>query len=155
LYRKILVPYDISNPADRALAHAVKLAKATDESTQVVILHVIPDIPIYPVLEHAIKSKHEGQHTFNEHVQFVYESMKSYVTKILEDKKSEYRQAGVTIKTDVVQGKPVDKIINYAKDADLIVMGSTGFSGISKLRALGSVSRGVLEKSECPVMIVH
>jgi nucleotide-binding universal stress UspA family protein len=35
------------------------------------------------------------------------------------------------------------------------VMGGTGLSGVSKLAALGSVSRGVVERSKCPVMIVH
>jgi nucleotide-binding universal stress UspA family protein len=60
-------------------------------------------------------------------------------------------------KTEVVQGRPVDRILEYAesKGIELIIMGGTGLSGVAKLAALGSVSRGVLERSKCPVMIVH
>jgi nucleotide-binding universal stress UspA family protein len=60
-------------------------------------------------------------------------------------------------KTDVVQGKPVDKILEYAERGgiELIIMASAGLSGLSKITALGSVSREVLERSKCPVMIVH
>ena len=39
--------------------------------------------------------------------------------------------------------------------ADLIVMGSIGLTGLSKLRALGSASRAVSERARCPVLIVH
>lgn len=162
MYKKILVPYDISKPADNALEHAIKLGKASPDETDVIIilLHVIPEIPIYPVLEHAIRSRKDSRLTaFKEHAQFVYSSMKNEITKILDEKKREYEQvAGLKkFKTDVVQGRPVDKILEYAesKGIELIIMGSTGLSGISKLIALGSVSREVLERSKCPVMIVH
>ena len=60
-------------------------------------------------------------------------------------------------KTEVLQGRPVDRIPEYAetKGIELIIMGGTGLSGVAKLTVLGSVSRGVLERSKCPVMIVH
>ena len=41
----------------------------------------------------------------------------------------------------MLQGRPVDKILEYAESngVELIIMGSTGLSGVAKLRALGSV----------------
>lgn len=68
--------------------------------------------------------------------------MKNEVTKILDEKKHEFEQIGLKkFKTDVVQGRPVDKILEYAESngVELIIMGSTGLSGVAKLRALGSV----------------
>jgi nucleotide-binding universal stress UspA family protein len=158
VYKKILVPYDLSKPSDNALEHAIRLKKANSNDTEVIVLHIIAEIPIYPVLEQAIKSRKDSKLTaFEEHTQYVYSSMKNHATKILDEKKRKYEQAGLKIRTDVVRGKPVDRILEYAesKGIELIIMGSTGLSGIAKLIALGSVTRGVLERSKCPVMIVH
>lgn len=143
VYKKILVPYDISKPAENALEHAIKLEKASSKETEVILLHVIPEIPIYPVLEQAIRSRKDSRlSAFKEHAQYVYSSLKNEVTKILDEKKHEFEQIGLKkFKTDVVQGRPVDKILEYAESngVELIIMGSTGLSGVAKLRALGSV----------------
>lgn len=159
VYKKILVPYDISKPADKALEHAQRLAKASPNETDVIVLHIIPEIPIYPVVEHAIRSRKDSKlSAFQEHAQYVYSVMKNEVIRILDEKKLEYEQRGLKeFKTEAVQGRPVDRILEYAEnnEIELIIMGGTGLSGVAKLAALGSVSRGVLERSKCPVMIVH
>jgi nucleotide-binding universal stress UspA family protein len=51
----------------------------------------------------------------------------------------------------------VDNIIKYAEEekVDLIVIGNIGLGGISKVKALGSVSRNLAEKTVCPILIVH
>jgi nucleotide-binding universal stress UspA family protein len=46
MYKKILVPYDDSEPANRALDHAVNLAKMSGQS-EVILLHVIAEYPSY------------------------------------------------------------------------------------------------------------
>ena len=64
----------------------------------------------------------------------------------------------VTIIPHVVIGNPAQVIIDVANNrqkVDLIIMGSTGLKGISKVRALGSVSRHVSANANCPVMLVH
>jgi len=158
VYKKILVPYDISRPADSALEHALRLEKASPNDTELIILHVIPEIPIYPVIEHAIKSRKDIKFSaLQEHAQYVYSSMKDGIVRKLDEKKAEYEKMGLRIKTEVIQGRPVDKIVEYteAEGIELIIMGGTGLSGLAKLTALGSVPRGVLERSKCPVMIVH
>lgn len=52
-------------------------------------------------------------------------------------------------KTRVLLGQPVEKIIEYADEekVDMIVIGSIGLSGISRLKPLGSVSRGIVERA--------
>lgn len=56
-----------------------------------------------------------------------------------------------------VGGRPADRILEVAKEenCDLVVLGSVGHSGLSKMLKMGSVSREVLEKSPCPATIVH
>lgn len=42
------------------------------------------------------------------------------------------------------------------KKVDMIVMGSSNrVQGLSKIKALGSVTRRVSELADCPVIIVH
>ena len=65
------------------------------------------------------------------------------------------RSAGVPCTTQVLHGPAATQIVDAARahDADLVVMGSRGLSGL-KSAALGSVSRTVAEYSEKPVLIV-
>lgn len=72
-------------------------------------------------------------------------------------RKYEEQLGSKNIRVEVIRGKPIAKIVEYAKTeaVELIIMGNTGLSGMSKLMALGSVSRGVLETAKCPVMIVR
>ena len=158
VYKKILVPYDISRPADNTLEHAIEFKRASPNEVEVILLHVIPEIPIYPIIEHMIQSRKDSRLTaFKEHSEYVYSAMKKEVMRILDEKKSEYEQKGSKLKTEVIHGRPVDQILEYAnsKGIGLIIMGGVGLSGVAKIRALGSVARGVLERSKCPVMIVH
>ncbi|MFL6344829.1 MAG: universal stress protein, partial [Nitrososphaeraceae archaeon] len=74
--------------------------------------------------------------------------------------KSDIKPASTCIHviTQVVIGNPAEDIIDIANNkqkVDLIMMGSTGLKGISKVRVLGSVSRHVCENANCPVMLVH
>ena len=59
------------------------------------------------------------------------------------------------IKAKVSIGYTADKIIELANEekVDLIIMGTGGLTGVSKIRALGSVARKVSELARCPVML--
>jgi nucleotide-binding universal stress UspA family protein len=48
--------------------------------------------------------------------------------------------------------KPVPALLDAAQDADLLVVGSRGVTG---LRALGSVSERVAHRAECPLLLVR
>ena len=63
----------------------------------------------------------------------------------------------IRIKTKVLIAYPAEEIVRYAKEENInqIVIGNIGLSGLSILKALGSVSRGVSERAKCPVLIVH
>jgi nucleotide-binding universal stress UspA family protein len=64
----------------------------------------------------------------------------------------------LSVASQVVIGNPAQVIIDVANNkqkVDLIIMGSTGLKGISKVMVLGCVSRHVCENATCPVMLVH
>lgn len=61
---------------------------------------------------------------------------------------------GVEVERTVVEGVPAQVLVEAAKDADLLVLGSRGHGGFSGL-LLGSVSQQCAHHAECPVVIVR
>ena len=181
-YNKILVPYDGSKPSENALQQAIQivndLLKCGSEVTnpmqdiQIILLHVIEEIHIrIPNLYIGIRIM--AGKPLKEFFKEVYEEMSIEASKMLDGTKKRIESAvqtnsnnsstkpshlSVTIIPQVIIGNPAQVIIDIANNkqkVDLIIMGSTGLKGISKVRVLGSVSRLVCENANCPVMLVH
>ncbi len=81
--------------------------------------------------------------------------MQNKMTNRLDELRQRYDDS-VRIRTLISVGRAEDKIIECANNlhADIIVIGSRGLNGISKL-LMGSVSRKVSERVNCTVMIVR
>jgi nucleotide-binding universal stress UspA family protein len=156
-YNRILVPFDVSLHAEKALGHAVKLAEL--HKSEIFLLHVIPEFPLFPLVGYtSISPETQRPMPFSEHVKAVYEESQKYLTQMLKVKAMAFgKPGGAAIKADVLLGDPVNKIVEYAENnnIDLIVMGSVGLGGLAKFKALGTVSRGIAERASCPVMIIH
>jgi nucleotide-binding universal stress UspA family protein len=58
--------------------------------------------------------------------------------------------------TDIVEGAPVEEIVDYAKEKeiDLIVMGTHGRGWLAHV-LMGSVAEKVVRKAPCPVLTVR
>lgn len=65
-------------------------------------------------------------------------------------------EKNVPARTEHVRGNPAEAIVGYARTikAELIVVGSRGH-GTAASVLLGSVSRGVLHRARCPVVVVR
>ncbi len=60
---------------------------------------------------------------------------------------------GVSLDARVVEGNPVDVLIDESDRADLLVVGSRGRGGLAGL-LLGSVSQRCVERAHCPVVVI-
>jgi nucleotide-binding universal stress UspA family protein len=60
--------------------------------------------------------------------------------------------AGIELETLILVGNPGKEIAKITKDYDLVVCGSLGLSGISRM-LMGSVSSDIVKYSYCPVLI--
>lgn len=61
------------------------------------------------------------------------------------------RPESVTVKA--VHGFPVEELINAGRDADMLILGSRGAGGFTRLM-MGSVAGQVAQHAHCPVLIV-
>ena len=171
MYDKIIVPVNGSKPADKALDHAIHLAKSISvngslNKIEIIMLFVIPELPATLGIEPPRRSTKTGEViSFSEYVNEIHELKRSNAIKLLYARKRRY-ESHITKDNDFIlrdevlvsQGNPIsDAILEFAnkEKADLIVIGNIGLSGISKTKTLGSVSRSIAEKSSCPVLIVH
>jgi hypothetical protein len=64
-------------------------------------------------------------------------------------------QDGATARGELVEGRPAQAIVDMArrKNADVIVIGTHGRSGLEKV-LIGSVSERVIGQADCAVMVV-
>jgi nucleotide-binding universal stress UspA family protein len=152
--------------------YATNSMQGGGESIQIILLHVVEEIHVrFPnmYVGYRIIAGKPLKEFFKE----VYEEMRNEASKMLEDTKkriesnihtnSDNRETrlqseSVIVIPQVVIGNPAQVIVDIADNkqkVDLIIMGSTGLKGISKIRVLGSVSRQVCENARCPVMLVH
>ena len=62
----------------------------------------------------------------------------------------------INISLRVAEGHPADVILEIAKeeDVDLIVMGSSGKTGLDRF-IIGSVAEKVVKGAKCAVLVVH
>jgi nucleotide-binding universal stress UspA family protein len=169
-FNKILVPYDNSRPSDNALSEAIKIAemsRISNVNIQIILLHVIQEILVpgsYFSTGHSnsVSSKTGDRITLRERVKELHHEMKADATKMLNDKIERFynkmkQERQFDIKAKVSIGYTADKIIEFANEeqVDLMIMGTTGLTGISRIKALGSVARVVSEMAKCPVMLVR
>jgi nucleotide-binding universal stress UspA family protein len=58
-----------------------------------------------------------------------------------------------TVRVQGVSGFPAEVLLTAGRDADMIVVGSRGSGGFSRL-LLGSVSSQVAHYAQCPVVVI-
>lgn len=145
MYKHILLPTDGSEVSVRAVEVGIELASAL--KARVYALHVI--LP-FQSLAYMTQIIPQSESSYTE------ESVR-WAERYLGEVREKCQQAGVSCDSDYVFDKhPCDAILRVARDkgCDLIVMGSHGWRGFTKL-LLGSETQKVLVRSELPVLVSH
>lgn len=145
--RPILVPVDFSSCSRAALlfaSHFVSCVRAP-----ILVLHVVHDLNSKPGLYRNIHS--EGS------MRPIDDVAADMLAEFLEDVR-QYNPASnalASVRTLLISGLPAQRITEIAsrEDAALIVMGTHGRSGLSRL-ASGSVAAEVMTRSPVPVTVV-
>ena len=133
--KTILFPTDFSTASDAALCHAEALARQSDG--KLLILHVEE-----PPLAYGGGELYYG----------LPEPSSERILQMLEDVHPS--DSAVPFVHRLVMGDPAAEIVNVAKaeQAELVVMGTHGRTGVSRL-LMGSVAESVVRHAPCPVLI--
>ncbi len=157
MFHKILVAMDSSEIGKHVFDEAVSLAKALRSS--LMLLHVLgpgeedsPGVPGMPNLDYYPWTRDDIM--LNERKQ--WDEFESQCLELLRSRAKEAIAAGVSTEFTQIPGSPGETICELARtwEADLIVMGRRGRSGLGEL-ILGSVSNYVLHHAPCSVVTVQ
>jgi nucleotide-binding universal stress UspA family protein len=136
-FKKVLVGYDGSPLAEKAVDVAIRFGLCEKSSVLVLAVARLPEpatsVEVEAVLDDAREHYEQG------------------LKKVVERGQSR----GVEINTDIVVGHPAEQLIHRAEteQADLIIVGRRGTSLFQKIM-LGSTSERVLRYAHCPVLLV-
>jgi nucleotide-binding universal stress UspA family protein len=139
-FKHIVVPTDFGEASASALEMGVGLARAFDG--KLTLLHVW-ELPIYPYMDFMLNSA-------------VISEVEDAATKGLARALQALQQSLPTARSKLKTGLPWQGILEATAElgADLVVMGTHGRHGLSRL-TLGSVAEKVVRLSEVPVLTVH
>lgn len=144
MFRRILVPLDGSQRAERALSVAARLARASGGS--LILLQVLTS-PIELAWE-AMEAPVRLQEAFDrDQIRAV-----DYFERLVASDKL----AGLEITKEVLSGAPAQAILSVAHSSqvDLIVLCSHGYTGMTRW-VLGSVAEKVARHAPVPVLVLR
>jgi nucleotide-binding universal stress UspA family protein len=142
--RTILHATDFSKASARALQEATKLAQ--EHRARLLIVHVIEPVP------YAAGAEFDGAEIYARLEDMAQRNAQSSMEKLMARlKKSSFRAESL-----LLRGSPHEQIVKAAKNkkADMIVIGTHGRTGLSKL-FMGSVAGKVVALASCPVLTVR
>ncbi len=145
MYKKILVPLDGSELAERSLVHMKAIATGC-QVPEVVLIGVVEPIPLagelsgFSAVDLGVQAEKQA-----------LDWLKGYLAGVVDKLSSE----GINVKTALAHGKAADEILDYARknQVDLIIVTTHGRSGVARW-AMGSVADRIVHHAQIPVLIV-
>ncbi len=147
MFRRILVPLDGSELAERALPYARQLA--AERCSELVLLRVVNCVDLTSSQAFAGFLPAE---VFDAAIEDEHQSAAQYLARLA----GELQREGLAVRWLVRTGDAAGEIVEYSKEAgiDLVVMSTHGRSGLSRW-VYGSVADRVLRGGTLPVLLVR
>lgn len=142
MYRHVLVPLDTSEVAEAVLPHVTELASSGCLGRITFLTVVGIPVPWDPSVVGIAYDATDAQ--------------ERVASEYLGEVEERFRSLSVPLGSAVIEAPDAAQtIVDYAKDQsiDLIVMGTHGYTGITKV-ILGSVAERVLKDAPCPILFV-
>jgi nucleotide-binding universal stress UspA family protein len=142
MIKKILVTVDFSDLSTVVVERAADIAIAF--KAEVSVIHVIPPTPVYSgseisppaIVDYTAEDWRSEQHDLDTMADFM-------------------KQKGIKAETMLLSGPITDVVLKKATElnTDLIVVGAHSH-GFLYRAFIGSVSEGLLKRSQCPVLVI-
>ncbi|MGM0510641.1 MAG: universal stress protein [Thermoplasmatota archaeon] len=138
-FESILIPTDASEANKKVIDKGLSLARLL--GAKVTILFVVDTSTFRDVPPDELITTLRGH-------------MEAKGNELLDEIEEEAEELGVEMEKSIVHGEPTKTIIEESEDHDLIVIGTHGRSGLSRL-LVGSTSETIIRQAKCPVMVVR
>lgn len=138
VFKKILVPTDGSEYAKAATKDAIELAKLS--GGEVTAIFVV-DKSMFANLPKDIA------------MTGIHQTLEKEAQATLAAVRELGDRQGVKVKLEIAEGSPAKVIVDWSNEFDLIVMGSLGKTGMTRL-LVGSIAEKVVRAAKCRVMVV-
>ena len=149
---QLLVGIDLSDSTEKVVNKTEEIARAL--AAKVWLLHVVKAEPA----DFYVGGQESGAAGFDLDPQAFRDSLAKRFHnehRQIQEIADRLRQTGLDTTALLVEGAAVEAMLEEASklDVDMIVVGSHGRGAMHQL-LVGSVSEGILHKSECPVLVV-
>ncbi|MGD1835166.1 MAG: universal stress protein [Nitrososphaeraceae archaeon] len=151
MFKNILVPHAGTKAGDKAIEFATNMAKIYGDS-KITILHVVENIPVPPSLAFHLE-RNEIAKQFKQ----VRGDLKKEMYNRLNFKAKKIKKQGVAATVRILHGHPDEEITRVVNENsyDIVIMAKRRrLRGLKGILQLGSVSRKVLERISCPVVLI-
>lgn len=145
MYKKILLPTDGSEYANKAAENAIWIARAS--GAEIIALNVIETSTLVglPAEDLIVRIKE----MLKEEGRIALEHIFEMATK------DNIEEGDIKVTLETKEGSPADIILKIDEEGiDLVVMGTSGKHGLDRF-LLGSVTGKVVRSAKCPVLAVH
>ena len=145
-FKRILVPIDFSEHSARTVLSAINLASRDNATIQLLHVFQMADYVVTPFAQRKHLSKLDPSR-LSVAEQEARESLAAFEQQVV--------SRGIKAEAYIRVGYPFDEIVAMADhfNVDLIVIGSRGLSGMTRL-LVGSTAERVVEHAPCPVLVV-
>jgi nucleotide-binding universal stress UspA family protein len=143
-YKKIVVPLDGSGWSERAIPHAIDIAR--NNNSELILLHVFKP----PAAEYIDQIALAGQ---DQQLMQLRDEMKQQLMAM----RNQLRSEKINVRVQFIEGTGVAGIIcDYVNEekVDLVVMSSHGRTGMSRW-LFGSVAQKVMQGVTVPVLLIR
>ncbi|HET6143998.1 MAG TPA: universal stress protein [Candidatus Acidoferrales bacterium] len=142
---KMLIAIDGSDFSEAALQSVIE--RPWNAGTEIKVLHVVEP----PAL---LIGREMG--AYDPEFEMVWKAVRERAKDLMDKAAQKLRAAGFQVSTELVEGEPKSLIIDAANEwhADMIVVGSHGWSGLNRF-LMGSVSEAVVRHAHCSVEIIR
>ncbi|RAP48095.1 MAG: universal stress protein UspA [Methanosphaera sp. rholeuAM74] len=147
MYNKILLPTDGSKNSERAIKHAITIAK--HEESEIIVLNVVDSVYLTGLPEEELITKSEI--ILQEESRKVLENVENIIKNSEEIEDAE----NITITPKTVEGNAADIILKVSEeeDVDLVIIASSGKHMLDRF-LLGSVTEKTVRHTKVPIMVI-
>jgi nucleotide-binding universal stress UspA family protein len=136
MYKRILVAYDGSAPSSKAVDVAIEMARRDGAALTVLTVAEVPEVADDVETEASL------------------EQTRPHHQALLQGLAQRMNALGVAPTLEMAIGHPARQILEYAAQADLVVLGHRG-RGFFDRWLLGSVAHRVVSLADCDVLVVR